>query len=74
MRLGRAYKMGASAAGHKARALALFDAGDHTGATKEEIAFINCIEDIPSRLRQKIMPFVDACIEARLAVIRGHGN
>lgn len=71
MRAGRAYKLAAVAASHKANAILLLEDGNHAEATKEEIAFIDCIEDIPSWLRQKVMPFVDDCVAAKIAVRTG---
>lgn len=67
MKLGRAYKLAALAAAHKAMARILFENGDHEGARKEEIAYLDRIESIPSRLRQEIMPFLDASLALKLA-------
>ncbi|UOB04031.1 hypothetical protein [[Acidovorax] ebreus] len=46
MKLGKAYKLAALAAAHKTRAIVLLERGDHDSAKKEEIAYLNRIEEI----------------------------
>ena len=65
MKLGKAYKLAALAAAHKTRAIALLESGDHDSAKKEEIAYLNRIEEIPSTFRQEVSPFIDACLQRK---------
>jgi len=65
MKLGKAYKLAAQAAAHKARAIELLENGDHDSAKKEEIAYLNRIEDIPSTFRQEVSLFLDACLQRK---------
>lgn len=65
MKLGKAYKLAALAAAHKACAIKLFEGGDHDNAKKEEIAYLNRIEEIPSTFRHEVSPFIDACLQRK---------
>jgi hypothetical protein len=67
MKLGKAYKLAAIASSHKAKARRLLKTGDHEGAKRAEIAYLECVENIPSRFRQQMIPFLDACLEVKLA-------
>ncbi len=66
MKRGKAYKLAAVAATHKVRAIVLLRNGDHEGARKEDIAYLDRIENIPGKLRQEIGPFLDASVQAKL--------
>ncbi|HXL82714.1 MAG TPA: hypothetical protein VN989_01150 [Casimicrobiaceae bacterium] len=66
MKLGRAYKLAALAARHKAKAIVLLEKGDHEGARKEEIEYLDCVENIPSKHRLEVGPFLDASLQAKL--------
>lgn len=68
MKLGKAYKLAAMAASHKVKALRLLEKSDHDGAKKEEVAYLDCVENIPSRARQQMMQFADACLKVKLTV------
>jgi hypothetical protein len=72
MKLGKAYKLAAVAASHKARAMRRLDQQDHEGAKVAEVAYLGCVESIPSKFRQQMMPFVDACLQVKLAVSAGN--
>jgi hypothetical protein len=72
MKLGRAYKLAALAAGHKAKAIILLEKGDHEGAKKEEIEYLDCVENIPSKLRPEVMWFLDASLQAKLTKERSN--
>jgi len=69
MNRGKAYKLAALAAAHKTRAIILLKNGDHEGARKEEVAFLDRIEYIPGRLRQEIGPFLDASVQIKLNTV-----
>lgn len=62
MKLGRAYKLAALAAAHKARATACLDRGDSEGARREAVAYLATLDDIPGHFRQQVSPFLHAAI------------
>jgi len=49
VKLGKAYKLAAMAASHKAKAVCLLEKSDHEAAKKQEIAYLDCVENIPSQ-------------------------
>ncbi len=67
MKIGRAYKLAAFAASHKAKAISLLEIGDHDGAKKEEIAYLVQVESIPSKFRHEIARFLDALLQVKLS-------
>jgi acyl carrier protein len=69
MKIGRAYKLAALAADHKVRAMVFLENGDHTGAKREEIAYLDRLNDIPSGFRHELAPFLDACLQAKFGAI-----
>lgn len=65
MKPGKAYKLAAEAAGHKVKATTLLSEGDHEGAKREEIAYLDRVEDIPSKFRHEAMRFLEAAIQVK---------
>lgn len=70
MKLGRAYKLAALAAAHKANAKTLLENGDHEGAKNEEIAYLKRVDDIPAAHRQRVAQFLDMSIQIKIAAIQ----
>jgi hypothetical protein len=70
MKLGRAYKLAAFAASHKAKAKIMLGNGDHEGAKKEEIAYLQRVDEIPTAHRQQVSPFLDASVQIKLLALQ----
>ena len=62
MKLGRAYKIAAIAASHKANAVRYLNSGDTERARTEELQYLNLMEEIASVYRQQVSAFVDAVV------------
>lgn len=69
MKLGKAYKLASLAAGHKVKALACLNAGDHEGARREEVHYIDRVEDIPSHFRQRLSSYLDDVVALKLRAV-----
>ncbi len=70
MKPGKAYKLAALASAHRAKAIQLLEMGDGVGAKREDIAYLDCLGQIPSMLRHRIGSFFEDCLRIKLDLIR----
>lgn len=68
MKTGKAYKLAALASSHRAKAIQLLETGDSAGAKIEDIAYLDCLGQIPSKLRHQIGSFYEDCLKVKLAL------
>ena len=70
MKPGKAYKLAALASAHRAKAIQLLEIGDGAGAKREDIAYLDCLGQIPSLLRNQIASFFEDCLQIKLDLMR----
>ncbi|WP_298353648.1 hypothetical protein [Rhodoblastus sp.] len=70
MKPGKAYKLAALASAHRAKAIQLLDMGDGAGAKREDVAYLDCLGQIPSMLRHQMASFFEDCLRIKLELMR----
>ena len=70
MKLGKAYKIAASAAAHRVQAIVSLGKGDTESERKENLNYLAKLDDIPYWHRQKVMQFFNSAVQAKLDFIK----
>jgi hypothetical protein len=72
MKLGKAYKIAAMAAAHRAKAHNLLAKGDVEGPRKENLEYLKGLDDIPFQYRQTVTNFFNDAVQLKLDFIKNH--